>query len=143
MNIVETIYYEEESAEYEIEEEEQYAEDEDLENTENVPKLTYNCSSYYDNTWAAVAGWGATYKSESSCILRAARTRIYPNSDPQCLDEEESVLSDDKICAYNPDWDTDASCQAEDSTQSIQFIIGLIHMNILQQTAGQRWVLKQ
>ena len=103
--------YEEDEYDEEEEEEDYY----DYEYTEYIPKLTYNCSSYYDNTWATVAGWGATFKSESSCILRAAQTRIYPNSDPRCLDEETdgSILSEDKICAYNPDWDTDASCQAE------------------------------
>jgi hypothetical protein len=77
------------------------------------PQATFNCSTYYDGTLATVAGWGATYKADSSCELRAATTRIYANWDTRCLaDEDGTVLAEDKICAYNSDWDTDASCQA-------------------------------
>ena len=32
-----------------------------------------NCTTYYDGWWAIVAGWGATYKFDGSCILRHAR----------------------------------------------------------------------
>ena len=32
-----------------------------------------NCTTYYDGWWAIIAGWGATYKFDGSCILRHAR----------------------------------------------------------------------
>ena len=32
-----------------------------------------NCTTYYDGWWASIAGWGATYKFDGSCILRHAR----------------------------------------------------------------------
>ena len=34
-----------------------------------------NCTTYYDGAWASVAGWGATYKFDGSCILRHARKK--------------------------------------------------------------------
>ena len=33
-------------------------------------EFTDNCTTYYDGQWATIAGWGATYKFDGSCILR-------------------------------------------------------------------------
>ena len=38
-------------------------------------EFTDNCTTYYDGAWASVAGWGATYKFDGSCILRHARKK--------------------------------------------------------------------
>lgn len=87
-------------------------EDTEYDYTEYIPASEYNCASFYDNTWATVVGWGATYKSDVSCELREALTRISPSSDEHCRSKD---LADgdqlrDKICAFNPDWETDISC---------------------------------
>ena len=92
-----------------------------------------NCTTYYDGWWASIAGWGATYKFDGSCILRHARygklirkkslhlickckysfrKKIYPNHHELCLDEDY-VMDRDKICAYNPKWSSD-TCQVID-----------------------------
>ena len=88
-----------------------------------------NCTTYYDGWWASIAGWGATYKFDGSCILRHARCgnlkqekfitlyytpsrkKIYPNHHELCLDEDY-VMDRDKICAYNPKWSSD-TCQVD------------------------------
>ena len=130
---------EEEEEEYEYyyeEDEDDYYEDqysEDSEYSENFPpvfpvsdltgpdtwkevveydyQFSDNCTTYYDGQWATIAGWGATYKFDGSCILRHARKKIYPNHHSLCLDEADYVMERDKICAYNPNWNSDA-CQA-------------------------------
>ena len=71
-----------------------------------------NCTTFYDGQWATIAGWGATYKFDGSCILRQARKKIYPNHHSLCLDQSDYVLERDKICAYNPHWNSDA-CQGD------------------------------
>eukprot|EP00090_Calanus_glacialis_P035543 TRINITY_DN6066_c0_g1_i1.p1 TRINITY_DN6066_c0_g1~~TRINITY_DN6066_c0_g1_i1.p1 ORF type:complete len:358 (-),score=85.17 TRINITY_DN6066_c0_g1_i1:105-1178(-) len=71
-----------------------------------------NCTTFYDGKWATVAGWGATYKFDGSCILRQAKKKIYPNHHNLCLDESDYVMDRDKICAYNPKWYSD-SCQGD------------------------------
>jgi hypothetical protein len=104
--------YEEENDE-EDDEEEEGEEDAEYDYTEYIPSREFSCATYYDNTWASVAGWGATYKAEKSCVLREAASRIYPNSAEICRAEnlEAEAQTEDKICAYNPDWDTDTSCE--------------------------------
>ena len=71
-------------------------------------EYTDNCTTFYDGQWASIAGWGATYKFDGSCILRHARKKIYPNHHALCLDEADYVMERDKICAYNPRWSSDA-----------------------------------
>jgi hypothetical protein len=104
----------EEETDYESDDEEdEDEEDAEYDYTEYIPSREFSCATYYDNTWASVAGWGATYKAEKSCVLREAASRIYPNSAEICRAEnlEAEAQTEDKICAYNPDWDTDTSCE--------------------------------
>jgi len=77
----------------------------------------YSCASYYDNIWANLTGWGGTLTASGSCVLRQAQTLIYPNGDIHCLDDDvdDSILSEDKICAYNPHSDSEASWQEKNS----------------------------
>ena len=55
-----------------------------------------NCTTFYDGAWATVAGWGATYKFDGSCILRHAKKKIYPNHHSLCLDESDYVMEQDR-----------------------------------------------
>jgi len=88
----------------------------EIENSLELDLLDYeyhdNCSTYYDGRWATVVGWGATYKFDGSCVLRQAHKKIYANHDHLCLDSADYVLDRDKVCAYNPKWDTD-TCQGD------------------------------
>ena len=89
----------------------EYSEDIDNE-IEYDYEYSDNCTTFYDGKWASIAGWGATYKFDGSCILRHARKKIYPNHHSLCLDESDYVMERDKICAYNPNWSSDA-CQGD------------------------------
>ena len=94
-------------------------------------EFTDNCTTYYDGQWATIAGWGATYKFDGSCILRHARKKIYPNHHSLCLDQSDYVMERDKICAYNPHWNSDA-CQGDSGsalvvlTESGPVLVGVV-----------------
>ena len=88
----------------------QETDEEDEDDIEYDYEYSDNCTTYYDGKWATVAGWGATYKFDGSCILRQAKKKIYPNHHGLCLDDSDYVMDRDKICAYNPKWYSD-SCQ--------------------------------
>jgi len=86
--------------------------DDDINEVEYDYEYSDNCTTFYDGKWAVVAGWGATYKFDGSCILRHAKKKIYPNHHSLCLDDSDYVMDRDKICAYNPKKHSD-SCQGD------------------------------
>jgi len=98
-------YQDDETAEEEEEEEEEV---EIIHNFEYKDK----CTTYYDGRWATVYGWGSTFKFDGSCILRKANKKLYPNHHRLCLDENDYVLDEDKVCGYNPNWESD-TCQGD------------------------------